>query len=257
MIGLNEVNEYAAEVTFTLPLASDPLTGVTGWSFTLGEVQVKLPGSASWINVAVNKIVEKGFGRFCARLTSSQCTTEGVVALVANLTGSTEQPYFGSETISTIGGDIAHNGTGYILFFLPNETDPIYGAPVTTADFTTTGVLKICLPDDVYRDATSGEKASVINLGFGGYALPITTTHTIKRGKIFIYVTYPGAQRFEDYSTILGIVPVTGSVIPSTPSLPVHVTSPISIDSPTYIDHITHALNRLTQQFKSDDEPVL
>jgi hypothetical protein len=249
MIALNETNEYAAEIPFTLPLASDPLTGLTGWAFTLGEVQIKLPGAGSWINVAVNKIVEKGYGRFCARLTAAQCTTAGPVAIFAEVSGA--QPFFGYETIATLGGDVGVNGEGHILFYLPDETDPVYGAPVSGADFTSSGTLRICLPDDTYRDCTALEKASVINLGFGGYALPLDTTLTQKAGKLFIRAEYTGAQSYESYVTILG----TGVATGTTPVTPDPIEVPLVAVSPqsTYMDLITNAVNRLPQYAKSGD----
>lgn len=244
MIALNETNEYAAEVPFTLPLESDPLTGLTGWTFTLGEVQIRLPGSLVWINVAVNKIVEKGYGRFCARLTSAQTTTEGNVYIRASVTGT--QPYFGNEIISTLGGDIAQGGSGYIVLFLPDEVDPVYGSPIDTADFTSSGLVRLCFPDDVYRDATTDELNSIVNLGYGGYALPVTDTD--KAGKVFIYVEYPGAQRFEGYSTILG----TGVATVSTPT-PTPITVPNTVTTPqsTQMNLITNAVGRLCEYSKS------
>lgn len=247
MIALNETNEYAAEVPFTLPLATDPLTGLTGHTFTLGEVQIKLPGSLVWVNVAVNKIVEKGYGRFCARLTSAQTTTEGLVAIRASVTGT--QPYFGSETIGVLGGDIPINGAGYITFFLPDEFDPVYGSPIDTADFTSSGTLRVCLPDAAYRDCTPTEKASVVNLGFGGYALPIDVSLTPKAGKIFIYASYTGAQRFEDYSVILGtgVAPTEIIVGPDPIAVPTPATSPTS----TLMDLIGNSINRLCEYSRS------
>lgn len=245
MIALNETNEYAAEVPFTLPLATDPLTGLTGWTFSLGEVQIRLPGSLIWINVLVSKIVEKGYGRFCARLTASQTNVAGIVAIRVAVAGT--QPYFGSETIGTLGGDIPQNGAGYVLFFLPDAVDPVYGSPITGANFAVSGLLRICLPNATYRDCTVGELASVINLGFGGYALPLDASLTVNAGKVFVYAEYPGAQRFEGYSTILG----TGiAPAPPTPPGPDPIPSPITVDDPEFVDHVAAALDRLPEQFK-------
>lgn len=249
MIALNETNEYAAEIPFTLPLASDPLTGLTGHTFVLGEVQIRLPGAGSWVNVAVTKIVEKGYGRFCARLTADQCTTAGPVALLANVAGSAEQPYVGVETIGQLGGDIAVGGEGYIFIYLPDETDPVYGAPVSDADFTASGTLRICLPNDVYRDATTSEKAAVLNLGNGCYAFPLTSNLTGTRGKVFIYAEYPGAQRFEDYSTILGLGSAPVVTPPSPTPAPV-TSSSVATTLATEIDHTTAAIARLCEYAK-------
>jgi len=243
MIALNETLEYAAEIAFTLPSASDPLTGITGWTFTLGEVQIQLPTTGVWTSVAVNKIVEKSYGRYCARLTSSQCLLPGIVPIVANITGSTEQPYFGYDVIGTLGGDVKVSDAGHILFYLPNANDPV-NAAITNANFSSAGTLRICLPDSAYRDATTAEKASVINLGFGGYAFPLTSEHTSKRGKAFLYAEYTGAQRFEGYTTILnaGEAPETE---------PIAIPVPIVFGAEEYVDHYKSAVNRLPQQFRS------
>lgn len=249
MIALNESLEYAAEVPFDLPLATDPLTGLTGWVFTLGEVQIRLPGAVAWINVATNKIVEKGYGRFAARLTFSQTTTAGKVAIRAIVADT--QPYIGSETIGELGGDVPVNGTGYAFIYLPDEVDPIYGTAIATADFTAGGLVRVCLPNASYRDATLAELNAIVNLGFGAYAFPITLDHTATRGKLYLYVTYPGAQRFEDYTEILGVGASSAEIIESDTST---VRSPIDYSDPSYRDHVREALGRLAQQFRSGDE---
>lgn len=248
MIALNETLEYAAEVPFTLPLAADPLTGLTGWVFTLGEVQIRLPGAGSWINVATSKIVEKGYGRYCARLTSSQTTTAGTVAILANVAGATEQPYVGYETIGELGGDIPVSGSGYLLFYLPDATDPIYNPPITTANFAVSGTLRICLPNDVYRDCTLAEKNAVVNLGNGLYGFPLSGSLTATRGKTFLYAEYPSAQRFEGFTTILGV----GSAPTVTPPSPTPLVA-VSTTSPEYTSHALAAVSRLCEQFRSGD----
>lgn len=245
MIALNETVEYAAEVPFTLPTTANPLVGLTSWAFTLGEVQIKLPGAGAWTNVQVSKIVEKGYGRYAARLTSLQTTVAGVVAIRATVSGA--QPYFGYDTIGTLGGDISLNGTGYIPFFLPNSTDPVYGSPITGANFTTTGLLRICLPNASYRDATFAEAAAVVELGGGGYAFVLGTTLTATRGKVYLYVEYPGAQRFECFSTILGVA----AAVTTPPPTPTPIPSPIAVIDPMYVAHLNRAIDRLPQQFKS------
>lgn len=240
MIRLNETNEYAAEVAFTLPLDSDPLTGLTGWTFTLGEVQIKLPGGG-WTNVALDKIVEKGYGRFCARLTPSQCTTAGDVFLKADVAGT--QYYFGSDVIGQLGGDIAIGETGSVPFFLPNATDPINGAPLTGHTFVT-GQVRVCLPNATYVDA---DVAQIEEIGFGGFRLNLTAGQTALAGKVFVYANVPGYQRFEGYCTILG---ATGGVAPEPPG-PTPIPVPIVFGDPEYVNQLSLALNRLPQQFRS------
>ena len=241
MIALNETNPYAAEVAFTLPLDSDPLTGLTGWTFTLGEVQVKLPGQA-WTNIPVIQIVEKGYGRFAVRLSSGQCSVAGDVFIRADISGT--QLYFGSDVIGTLGGDIQENSsTGSVPFFLPSATDPVNGAPLTGYTFAL-GEVRVCLPNSSYVNA---DPAQIEEIGFGGYRLKLTAAQTAQRGKVFVYANVAGYQRFEGYNTILGAG--VGGVASPPEVIPIPV--PIVYGDPEYVNHYALSLNRLPQQFRS------
>lgn len=252
MIALNETNEYAAEVAFTLPLDSDPLTGLTGWTFTLGQVQIKLPGQP-WANADLLKIVEKGYGRFCVRLTAAQCMVAGDVFVRADIDGT--QYYFGADVIGLLGGDIQENSSiGSVSFYLPLATDPINGTPLLAYDWTeggtypsTTPRVRICLPDGVYQDA---DVALIETIGYGGFKLNLSAAHTTKRGKVFVYANVPGYQRFEGYGTILGIGTASGS---PTPPGPTPVPAPYTPDDEEYVNQVAHGLNRLAEQFRSGD----
>lgn len=243
MIALNEANEYAAEVAFTLPLSSDPLTGLTGHVFTLGEVQVKLPGSA-WADVPVVKIVEKGYGRFAVRLTNSQTTAAGDVFVRATVSGT--QNYFGGDVIGVLGGDIPVAGEGSVAFFLPDEIDPYNNPPLTGHTFVL-GEVRMCLPNASYIDVPLDQ---IEEIGYGGYRVNLTEDDTATRGKVFIYAEVTGYQRFESYGTILGTGVATTSV-----EIPTPIAVPTSALSPVYPlrDLITGAANRLCEYAKSGD----
>lgn len=260
MIALNEPNEYAAEVPFTLPLENDPLTGLTGYAFTLGEVQIRLPGAGAWVNVAVAKIVEKGYGRYAARLTSSQVGVAGAVSIYATATGA--QPYRGTETIGMTGGDIAIGGTGYLMAYLPNADDPVYGAPAS-GPFSSLGGfggglagglamplggsgagVRVCYQNATYIDVPN---TSVVEFGFGLYGIPVTTANTVLRGKIYYYLEAAGYQRFESYSTVLTGLQVADIV----PAGPTPVAAPLVLTSPQYFGHVAHALTRLCEFAKA------
>jgi hypothetical protein len=242
MIALNETNEYAAEVAFTLFSGISP---ITGWSFTLGEVQIKLPGGA-WTDATLIKIVEKGYGRYAVRLTAAQCLTAGDVYIKAIVAGA--QNYYGSDVIGTLGGDIPQSGTGSINFFLPDAVDPFLNPPLTGHTFVL-GEVRICLPDTAYADAAL---VSISEVGYGLYRVNLDATQTLKKGKAFVYASVTGYQPFEGYSTILGIgvsdddvdVPVPIPVITAPSDL-----SPVGI----YKDLITNAVNRLCEYSKSGD----
>lgn len=199
MIALNEPDAFAAEVPFTLPLAADPLTGLTGHVFTPGEVEIRLPGAVSWTAVLVGNLVEKGYGRFAARLTPAQCAVAGTVPISATVAGA--QPYRGAETIGTAGGEIAEGGTGYLMFYLANASDPVYGAPISGTFASQPGaVIRVCLPNGVYAAALPAE---VTSFGNGLHGLPISGATTALRGKIYYYAICDGAQPFEAYVTVL------------------------------------------------------
>lgn len=243
MIRLGETLEYAAEVPFTLPLATDPLTGLTGHVFTLGEVKIRLPGAGSWIDVTVNKIVEKGYGRFAARLPSGQTGVAGIVSLFADVGGT--QPYRGTETISALGGDIAEGDTGYLMAYLPDAVDPVYGAPASGPFASLAGaVARVCYQDATYVDFPI---ADVVEFENGLYGIPVSAASTILRGKIYYYLAADGYQRFEGYSTVLGVSPATVVVAPSSPAT---IAAPSVVVGPAGsqpIDHVAVAVNRLCQ----------
>lgn len=243
MIALNETNEYAAEVAFNLPLSADPLMGLTGHSFTLGEVEIKLPGLA-WANATVAKIVEKGYGRYAVRLTNSQTLVAGDVFIRATV--ATTQGYFGSDVIGVLGGDIAVGATGTASFFLPDASDPIGNPPLTGHTFVL-GEVRMCLPDGVYTDVPL---VQIEEIGYGCYVVNLSAANTAKRGKVFVYADVTGYQPFEGYVTVLGTGVATVTTTPPTP-IPVAV-SDLSAVAIT-IDHMTAAVNRLCEYSKSGD----
>lgn len=197
MIALNETSAAAAEVPFFLPLTTSPIVpGLTGHSFSSGEVTICLPGG-SFFSVSTSQIVEKGYGRYCVQLTALQCTVPGLVYVHASV--SSAQPYNGNETIGSSGGDLQVSVGGYIPFFLPNATNPVYGSPVTGHSFST-GEVQLCLPGGSYANAST---SNIIELGNGAYALLVTAGQAASRGKAFIYTNVSGAQPYEGYVDIL------------------------------------------------------
>lgn len=201
MIAVGETLASAAEVPFFLPLTSDPInSGLTGHTFVSGEVELNLPGGGGWFAVATSQIVEKGFGRYCVQLTPSQCALAGMAYIRVRISGDPCQPYSGDEEIGTLPGDIPLGGSDVFVFDLPNGSDPIFGSPITGHSFVT-GEVKICLPGGSYANANT---ADISEIGMGLYTLAITTGETTNRGKVFVYVSVSGSQRFEGYLTILG-----------------------------------------------------
>lgn len=237
MIALNEALESAAEIPFFLPQDSNPLAGLTGHSFTLGEVKVRLPGAGSFVDVAVNKIREIGFGWYAARLTSSQTTTAGTAIISVEVSGA--QPYRGSEVIGVLGGDVSVGEAGFIYFYLPQSADPIYGAPVTSYVFDDDDVY-VALPDDTF-EAVAG--ATIVEFGNGFYGAPLSSSNTATRGKALVYATATGAQPFSSWITILDAQVVVAPTPTPTPPL---IALPVTVDV-VLVDHAQTAVERLCQ----------
>lgn len=199
MIRPGEPSDYAAEILIYLPRADDPRLPKLNHVFVLGEVQIKLtPSAPSWTNVALARLVERGHGWYAIRLTEEQRAAATEVAYQAVCAGA--QPDRGTEVIGSLSGDIAEGAAGVIPFFLPNEDDPVYGAPVEGHVFTL-GEVELSLPDDAFGDVPT---ARIVEYGGGLYGVLTTAAQAAKRGKAIVVANVAGAQRFSGYRTILG-----------------------------------------------------
>jgi hypothetical protein len=161
--------------------------------------------------------------------------------VVVNAVVSGAQPYNGFDVIGTSGGDIQVGVAGYILFFLANASNPVYGSPVTGHSFAS-GEVMLCLPGGSYANANT---SAIIELGLGSYALGLTTSQTALRGKAFLYASVSGASNFETYVDILS-PGITTQVVPNQSSGVTFVPSPVS----NPVDQVAAALSRLPAQFQ-------
>lgn len=246
MIALNEPDDYAAEVSFTLPLETDPLTGLSGYAFAPGDVECQFPASpGTWVDIDPARVFEKGYGRFAYRTTLAQRSVAGTITLNAVVAGT--QPCRVSETVDGGGGDIAVGGTGWLVFYLADAIDPLYNPPITGTFSGLPGALaRVCWPDASYIDVLA---SSVFEFGRGMFGIPVTTLGTTKAGKAYYYATADGAQRFEGYSTIARFNELPGDV--DVIDTPPPVESPYTPSSPLYVDHAMGAIDRLPEQFKA------
>ena len=90
-----------AEFPFHLPSSSNPLTPVTGHSFSSGEVKIRVAGG-SLVNANVANVVEIGNGDYALQLTSTESGTTGKAFIYVNVSGA--QVYSGFEDILDIAG---------------------------------------------------------------------------------------------------------------------------------------------------------
>jgi phage gp46-like protein len=217
MIRTAEPNDYASEILFYLPQESDPLEPKLAHLFVLGEVQISTtpvnPGDPiTWIDVALDHIVERGEGWYAIRLTEGQRASAMQVAYQAVCADA--QPDRGTEIIDdALGGDIAENAAGLVPFYLPDEDDPIGGTPIEGHTFIV-GQVKLSLPDDLAFGNV--DLSAIVEFGGGVYGVQLDATQTTKRGKVIVVADVPGAQRFSGHRTILG----DGSGVTPTPPTP-------------------------------------
>lgn len=208
MIRPGEPNDYAAEILFYLPKVDSPLEPKTGHVFTLGEVRIKLsPSDPTWTEIALNRLVERGGGWYAIRLTAAQRASATVIAYEAVCAGA--QPDRGVEVVGNLSGDISEGGSGVIPFFLPNEADPIEGAPIEGHAFVL-GEVQLGLPDDALGNVATDD---IVEFGGGLYGVLVDGPQTLKRGKAIVIAEVAGAQRYSGYRTILG----EGAIVPPSP----------------------------------------
>lgn len=198
MIIVGESDPNAREVPFHLPDENNPLVGKTGHVFVDGEVKIRLPG-ASYANATVANIVEKGFGDYALRLTQAQTANEGFAYLYAAVAGA--QRWTGVEQIATQPSGIIRGETvdarRELAFHLPDENDPLTGV---TGHVFAAGEVKLCLPGGTYADA---DVSRVVEKGFGDYALRLTDAEVAAKGKVYLRVKIPGAQRWTAWYEIV------------------------------------------------------
>lgn len=220
MLRTAEPNDYAAEILFFVAKPNPStgfIEGVTGYVFALGEVQIKLsPADLVWINVPISgplsQVVERGHGWYAIRLTPAQraAATTVVYQFVSISDPGNTQPDRGTETIGDLSGDIPEGGTGLVIFFLADQTNPVYGAPLVGHVFTS-GEVEISLPNDAFALVAP---ADIVECGGGVYGAICTG---VRRGKVIVYANVTGAQPSSGYKMILGNGSGTGIVVPSLP----------------------------------------
>lgn len=211
MIRTGEPNDYAAEILFYLAQASDPRLPKIDHVFVLGEVRIKLGAGGAWTNVTLDRLLQRGRGWYAIRLTAGQRAAAAEVAYEAVCADA--QPDRGTEVVGALSGDIAAGAGGVIPFYLPNENDPIYGAPVAGHVFVL-GQVELALPDNAFGNVAT---ADIVEYGGGMYGVLVSATQTAKRGKAIVVANVPGAQRFSGYRTILGEAALAPPVPPPMP----------------------------------------
>lgn len=196
-----------------LPFAIYDNDGVpqTGYSFTLGDVQVRAPGDVAFSDVATSDIYECGHGQYVVRLSAAQTADEG--AVLVYFSDGANRDFAGYEMVCT--------GTDEVLeipFAIYAGTDTVLDG-VEGYSFTT-GDVEIRLPGQTsFSNATV---ANIVEYGLGQYALVLTELERADPGAIMIFFSDGVNKDYFGYELNATDTTGTGGVTPDPePTLPV------------------------------------
>jgi hypothetical protein len=192
-MNVGETNAYAREMPFHLAPASNPIGGVPGHAFVLGEVRVRVPG-AGYVDVALANIVDRENGDYAAILTTAQVALRGTAYLEATVAGTV---LWTSE--EKIGGTI---GVGEVGAHFPFHMTKLDGTPLTGDPSTVfaTGDVKIRVPGPT--GSVNATIANVVEIGYGDFALVLDAGQVAAKGKAYIYAKTTASQVWTSYITI-------------------------------------------------------
>jgi len=210
----------AAEVPVHLATPSNPLTPVTGYGWSTGDLQVFWPGTGSFVNAPTGNIVEKGFGDYALQGTSTNTSVAGCVYVYAE--PSVSQPFRGVEFVTDPNDPAIHE----VPFTLMSLSNPVYTG-VTGHSFTL-GEVQICFAGGSYANVPTSQ---IVEKGYGMYAVVLTSPQRLNVDKVYVSAQVSGAVPFTaDWdmvvSTYIGPVPVAAPPAPIVSEPPFLETAP-------------------------------
>lgn len=259
---------------FGLPNASDPIFGapITGHSFTLGEVQICVPGG-SYANASLSDIAEIGDGLYTLTLHGTATANRGKDFVYVNVSGS--QRFEGYATILGAGSSGATtidyvtpspnttpgSGGGFPALYAAAAVTPIVLQVTNAAGagaiafVAITALLHGQPSETVYRDGFfEGLYDEEQN---GSFVTSITNglQFTITRGGGWIGAT---ADTNLVVGIVVDVVDNAGGVasttayfeMPAQGVIPSAQLQPIP-QAPGQVDHVAQALNYIADQFRS------
>jgi hypothetical protein len=207
---VDPLNPGIQELPFALIPSDDPVYGDgSGHSFTLGEVQFLFSGG-SYEDVPVDQILERGNSTYGVVLTSPQRLALNSVYLAAQVSGMSL--FTASYDMLGNPGVIFLETSGLaaeIPFHLTNSADGV--SPVTGQTFGSMDAMVWWPSAGVFAPVSP---SSIVEKGFGDYAVQGTSLNTLVAGTAYLYVSTAGALPVRQFAF------VTNAAAPAPQELP-------------------------------------
>lgn len=178
------INTSGSEAELPFSIFDNDNTPVTGYSFSTGDVKVRVPGGV-FVDADISNIVECGNGQYVLQLEASQTATEGAV-FVAFSDGS-ERDFFGYEMVTSATDEVLE------IPFSVYDGDGVGQTGITFSP----GDLTIRMPGQT--SFSSADEGNIEEVGFGQYVLVLTEGERAVPGAIFVYYDDGINQRYYGY----------------------------------------------------------
>lgn len=204
---------------------------VNGFSFTTGQVKVRLPGAVAFVNADILNIVGCGKGQYVLKLTSVQTNVAGLITI--KFSDGVNRTWVNYEVIGSDSVSLTE-----VLFNVNNGLTGIPGAVFGV------GEIEVRVPGGVAF--ANADLAQVTDLGEGLYSYALTPAQQLVAGAYFVH--YEGTyDPYYGYEHNIGDVSVAATPSPPTPIPTVAVTPPIP-----YTLHGSAMLLRLCEYSKQE-----
>lgn len=226
------VGASGSEAEFPFAIYDNDNVPQTGYSFSTGDVMLRLPGGVL-VNATIGNIVECGNGQYVLQLTAGETATEGAACIVFD--DGVNRVYSEFEMIASTTDQVLE-----IPFAIYD------GDMVGQAGFSfSPGDLTIRLPGQTsFSNATL---ANVEDLGAGQYVLVLTEPERTDPGAIMVFFSDGVNQDYYRYEL---------NSRDQSSSTPVTPPDPIPVPNPTVtlalVAHAEAAIRRLPEYARQD-----